>query len=168
MLSHNPRPGEDGSLAPPGRWPIAWKTGTSWGFRDAWSAGIVGPYILVVWIGDFEAQGNPSFVGADAAAPLFFRIADALNLQKPDEIVKPPAAAAGGEQSGSLRGERRPAQQILPSNRGDLVHSGQVAHPGKPVAPRGRPSISAPGFLPAHPMLRTQPGKRFSNSGHPT
>jgi penicillin-binding protein 1C len=95
MLRHNPRPGEDGSLAPPGRWPIAWKTGTSWGFRDAWSAGIVGPYILVVWIGDFEAQGNPSFVGADAAAPLFFRIADALNLEKPDEIVKPPAPPPG-------------------------------------------------------------------------
>jgi penicillin-binding protein 1C len=89
MLSHNPRPGEDGSLAPLGRWPIAWKTGTSWGFRDAWSAGIVGPYILAVWIGDFEAQGNPSFVGAEAAAPLFFRIADALNLQRPDEVIKP-------------------------------------------------------------------------------
>ncbi len=95
MLSHNPRPGEDGSLAPRGRWPIAWKTGTSWGFRDAWSAGIVGPYILVVWIGDFEAQGNPSFVGADAAAPLFFRLADALNLQKPDEIMKAPDPPPG-------------------------------------------------------------------------
>jgi penicillin-binding protein 1C len=89
MLSRNPRPGEDGSLVPLGRWPIAWKTGTSWGFRDAWSAGIVGPYILVVWIGDFEAQGNPSFVGADAAAPLFFRIADALILEKPGEVIKP-------------------------------------------------------------------------------
>jgi penicillin-binding protein 1C len=95
MLRHNPRPGEDGSLAPLGRWPIAWKTGTSWGFRDAWSAGIIGPYILVVWIGDFEAQGNPSFVGADAAAPLFFRIADALNLQKPDEILKPAEPPSG-------------------------------------------------------------------------
>jgi penicillin-binding protein 1C len=95
MLSHNPRPGEDASLAPRGRWPIAWKTGTSWGFRDAWSAGIVGPYILVVWIGDFEAQGNSSFVGVDAAAPLFFRIADALNLQKPDEVIKPPEPPPG-------------------------------------------------------------------------
>jgi penicillin-binding protein 1C len=95
MLGHNPRPGEDSSLAPRGRWPIAWKTGTSWGFRDAWSAGIVGPYILVVWIGDFEAQGNPSFVGVDAAAPLFFRIADALNLQKPDEVIKPPEPPPG-------------------------------------------------------------------------
>ena len=95
MLRHNPRPGEDASLAPLGRWPIAWKTGTSWGFRDAWSAGIVGPYVLVVWIGDFEAQGNPSFVGVDAAAPLFFRIADALNLQKPDEVIKPVESPRG-------------------------------------------------------------------------
>jgi penicillin-binding protein 1C len=96
MLSHNPRPGEDGSC-PRGRWPIAWKTGTSWGFRDAWSAGIVGPYILVVWIGDFEDQGNPSFVGADAAAPLFFRIADALNLQQPGRSHQAAGAAAGSE-----------------------------------------------------------------------
>jgi penicillin-binding protein 1C len=95
MLSRNPRPGEDGSLAPRGRWPIAWKTGTSWGFRDAWSAGILGPYVLVVWIGDFEDRGNPSFVGADAAAPLFFRIADALNLQNPDEIAAPPIPPPG-------------------------------------------------------------------------
>ncbi len=87
MLSHNPRPGEDSSLAPPGRWPVAWKTGTSWGFRDAWSAGIVGPYILVVWIGDFQAEGNPSFVGIEAAAPLFFRIVDALQLERPGEVI---------------------------------------------------------------------------------
>ena len=71
------------------RWPVAWKTGTSWGFRDAWSAGVVGPYVLVVWIGNFDGQGNPAFVGVDAAAPLFFRIADALNLARPDEDVPP-------------------------------------------------------------------------------
>jgi len=95
MLSHNPRPGEDASLAPRGRWPVAWKTGTSWGFRDAWSAGVVGPYVLVVWIGDFDDQGNPSFVGADAAAPLFFRIADALNLEKASERIEPQPPPAG-------------------------------------------------------------------------
>jgi penicillin-binding protein 1C len=87
MLRHNPRPDDDGLALPRARWPIAWKTGTSWGFRDAWSAGIAGPYVLVVWIGDFEAQGNPSFVGVDAAAPLFFRIADSLNLARRDEPV---------------------------------------------------------------------------------
>jgi penicillin-binding protein 1C len=89
MLRRNPRPDEDGIVPSRARWPIAWKTGTSWGFRDAWSAGVVGPYVLVVWIGDFEGRGNPAFGGVDAAAPLFFRIADALNLARPDEVVPP-------------------------------------------------------------------------------
>jgi penicillin-binding protein 1C len=97
MLRGNPRPDDDGSLPRRGRWPVAWKTGTSWGFRDAWSAGVVGPYVLVVWIGDFEGKGNPAFVGVDAAAPLFFRIADAVNLARSREEApetKPPAGAA--------------------------------------------------------------------------
>ena len=93
MLRHNTRPDDDGSLPVRGRWPVAWKTGTSWGFRDAWAAGVAGPYVLVVWIGNFEGQGNPSFVGIDAAAPLFFRINDALNLARAEQAVpalKPP------------------------------------------------------------------------------
>jgi penicillin-binding protein 1C len=95
MLRHNPRPDEDWSVPMRARWPVAWKTGTSWGFRDAWSAGLVGPYVLVVWIGDFEGQGNPAFVGVDAAAPLFFRIADALNLARPAESASEPPLPPG-------------------------------------------------------------------------
>ncbi len=87
MLRHNPRPDDDGALPVRGRWQVGWKTGTSWGFRDAWSAGVVGPYVLVVWIGDFSGKGNPAFVGVDAAAPLFFRIADGLNLARAAESV---------------------------------------------------------------------------------
>jgi penicillin-binding protein 1C len=97
MLRRNQRPDDDGSTPLRGRWPVAWKTGTSWGFRDAWSAGIVGPYVLVVWIGDFTGKGNPAFVGIDAAAPLFFRIADGLNLARINEAVplaKRPAGVA--------------------------------------------------------------------------
>lgn len=60
---------------------VAWKTGTSFGFRDAWSAGVLGPYVLVVWIGNFDGQGNPAFIGRQAAAPLFFTIVDALKSQ---------------------------------------------------------------------------------------
>ena len=85
MLRNNPRPGSDGLATPRMQWPVAWKTGTSWGFRDAWTAGIAGPYAVVTWIGNFNGQGNPAFVGADAAAPLFFRIIDALNLMRPSE-----------------------------------------------------------------------------------
>ena len=89
MLGHNPRPDQDNSYSPKAGWPIAWKTGTSWGFRDAWSVGIVGPYVLAVWIGNFDSRGNQAFVGIDAAAPLFFRIADGLYLQKPTAIPAP-------------------------------------------------------------------------------
>jgi penicillin-binding protein 1C len=95
MLRKNPRPDDDGSVATRTRWPAAWKTGTSWGFRDAWSAGVVGPYVLVVWIGEFSGRGNPSFVGMDAAAPLFFRITDALNLARAAEPVPAMNAPAG-------------------------------------------------------------------------
>jgi penicillin-binding protein 1C len=77
------------------RWPVAWKTGTSWGFRDAWSVGIVGPYVLAIWIGNFDGAGNPAFIGVDAAAPLFFRIADALNLARPEEALPPIAPPPG-------------------------------------------------------------------------
>lgn len=72
MLASNPRPDH----APNRR--IAWKTGTSWGFRDAWTAGIVGPYVLVVWLGNFDGKSNPALIGVEAAAPLFFSMVDAL------------------------------------------------------------------------------------------
>lgn len=61
---------------------IPWKTGTSWGFRDAWSVGVVGPFVLGVWVGDFASRSNPAFVGRTAAAPLFFAIADALAAER--------------------------------------------------------------------------------------
>lgn len=82
MLRQNPRPAEIVGSAP-GGWPIYWKTGTSWAFRDAWTAGIVGPYVLIVWTGNFDGRGNPALIGAQAAAPLFFQIVDALRAEYP-------------------------------------------------------------------------------------
>ncbi|QTF09726.1 penicillin-binding protein 1C [Brenneria izadpanahii] len=64
--------------------PVYWKTGTSWGFRDAWSVGIFGPYALVVWVGNFDGKGNNAFVGVDAAAPLFFNVIDSIQASYPD------------------------------------------------------------------------------------
>lgn len=55
-------------------YPVAWKTGTSYGFKDAWSAGVVGPFVVVVWLGNFDGTPNSAFVGRDMAAPLFFRL----------------------------------------------------------------------------------------------
>jgi penicillin-binding protein 1C len=86
MLRSAPRP-DDAFAQRRGGVPVAWKTGTSWGFRDAWTAGVFGPYVLVVWVGNFDGSGNPAFVGVQAAAPLFFRIVDALAASQ--RIVEP-------------------------------------------------------------------------------
>jgi penicillin-binding protein 1C len=69
---------------------VAWKTGTSWGFRDAWTAGVVGPYVLVVWLGNFDGKPNPALVGVETAAPLFFSIVDGLRAAGVD-LAEPPA-----------------------------------------------------------------------------
>ncbi|MEP6938477.1 MAG: penicillin-binding protein 1C [Rudaea sp.] len=90
MLRQNPRP-DDSAIAQPGGLPVYWKTGTSWGFRDAWTAGVVGPYVLVVWVGNFDGSGNPAFVGIEAAAPLFFHVVDALRAR--DTQMAEPARA---------------------------------------------------------------------------
>ncbi|MBF7073499.1 penicillin-binding protein 1C [Glaciecola sp. MH2013] len=61
--------------------PVAWKTGTSWAYRDAWAVGLVGDYAIAVWIGNFTGQGNKAFIGRSAAGPLFFDIADYLSYR---------------------------------------------------------------------------------------
>lgn len=86
MLRSAPRP-EDSFARRRSGVQAAWKTGTSWGFRDAWTAGTFGPYVLVVWVGNFDGRGNPAFVGVQAAAPLFFRLVDALAAQ--EKLVEP-------------------------------------------------------------------------------
>ena len=85
MLRHTPRP----DTALPARPAIAWKTGTSWGFRDAWTAGVFGRHVLVVWVGNFDGSSNPALVGVDAAAPLFLRMVDALRAERLDPGAEP-------------------------------------------------------------------------------
>lgn len=60
------------------KYSIAWKTGTSFGFRDAWTAGVAGDYVVVVWVGNFDGTSNNNFLGRKMAAPLFFKIIRAI------------------------------------------------------------------------------------------
>lgn len=59
---------------------VAWKTGTSYGHRDAWSVGVVGPYAVAVWVGNFGGQGSPRLSGAELAAPLLFSVIESLGI----------------------------------------------------------------------------------------
>jgi len=67
---------------------VAWKTGTSHGFRDAWSVGVRGDYVLVVWLGNFSGRGNNALVARKCAAPLMFDLLARLRL--PEKSIVPP------------------------------------------------------------------------------
>lgn len=57
---------------------IAWKTGTSFGFRDGWAIGITGNYVVGVWVGNADGEGRPGLTGISAAAPVLFEIFGSL------------------------------------------------------------------------------------------
>lgn len=80
MLRDTPRPYLTNS-AMDKQIPVYWKTGTSSGYRDAWSIGIFGPYVLAVWMGDFTGKNHSTFRGTTSAAPLFFNLVEAINQQ---------------------------------------------------------------------------------------
>ncbi len=61
---------------------IAWKTGTSYGFRDAWAVGVSTRYAVGVWVGNAEGEGKPGLLGATTAGPVMFDIFNFLPADK--------------------------------------------------------------------------------------
>ena len=57
---------------------VAWKTGTSFGFRDAWAIGTTKNYVVGVWVGNADGEGRPGLIGVETAAPILFDVFDLL------------------------------------------------------------------------------------------
>ena len=97
----------------------AWKTGTSYGFRDAWAVGMTPAYTIGVWAGNAEGQGVPGLVGARAAGPVMF---DILNLLPFSDawFVEPNAGVWADvcKDSGHLAGPGCPAVSMLLPEKG--------------------------------------------------
>lgn len=72
------RPEEIDWRSIPSMQPIAWKTGTSYGFRDAWAVGVTRRYAVGVWVGNATGEGKPGLVGARTAGPVMFDIFNML------------------------------------------------------------------------------------------
>ncbi|HET54413.1 MAG TPA: penicillin-binding protein 1C, partial [Ignavibacteria bacterium] len=58
---------------------VAWKTGTSYGKRDAWAVGFNPNYTIGVWIGNFDGKGSPHLSGAEMAVPLLFELFNSID-----------------------------------------------------------------------------------------
>jgi penicillin-binding protein 1C len=57
---------------------LAWKTGTSFGYRDGWAVGITPEYLVAVWVGNADGEGRPGLTGISAAAPVMFALFNQL------------------------------------------------------------------------------------------
>jgi penicillin-binding protein 1C len=69
---------------------IHWKTGTSFGFRDAWAVGSGPAYTAVVWTGNVDHKPSAELVGSEAAGPLLFDVLEALGSRAPATLPQPP------------------------------------------------------------------------------
>ncbi|MFH6603264.1 penicillin-binding protein 1C [Maribacter algicola] len=72
---------------------IAWKTGTSFGNKDAWAIGVTKDHVVGIWVGNADGEGRPDMTGVTSAAPILFDVFDVLQrskwFEKPlDEFVK--------------------------------------------------------------------------------
>ena len=80
---------------------IAWKTGTSFGFRDAWAIGVSPKYVVGVWAGNADGEGRPGLVGVQAAAPVLFDIFNNMGQfcwfnEPTEELIKTKICATSG------------------------------------------------------------------------
>ena len=113
------RPEEIDWKSIPSMHPIAWKTGTSHGFRDAWAVGVTPHYAIGVWVGNATGEGKPGLVGARTAGPVLF---DIFSLLPPTQWFKRPGNVFVKNevcrQSGHLKGrfcEETDTLLILPA-----------------------------------------------------
>ena len=92
----------------------AWKTGTSFGMRDAWSVGVTPSYTVGVWAGNADGEGNPDLTGLSTAAPVLFEVLQALDT---GGAIPPPLLWLKElrvcRESGFLAGELCPAVAVV-------------------------------------------------------
>lgn len=92
---------------------IAWKTGTSYGFRDAWAIGVTPEYVVAVWVGNANGEGRPDLIGVRTAAPILF---DIYNLLPASTWFKAPERAIAlvdiCKNSGFKAGENCPSTNM--------------------------------------------------------
>jgi penicillin-binding protein 1C len=92
---------------------IAWKTGTSFGFRDAWAVGVTPEYVVGVWVGNANGEGRAGMTGLRSAAPLMFRVFNIL--PQTSWFTKPEFEMTDAEicqNSGYVAGEFCPSKTV--------------------------------------------------------
>jgi penicillin-binding protein 1C len=83
---------------------VAWKTGTSFGFRDAWALGVTPQVAVGVWVGNHDGEGKPGLTGVSAAAPVLFELVELLEpgpwFEPPPGLVPVTVCERSGQRAG--------------------------------------------------------------------
>jgi penicillin-binding protein 1C len=91
ILSNNERPDFPNTMLNNTKLPrIAWKTGTSYGKRDAWAVGFNPRYTIGVWMGNFNGKGSPHLSGAEMAVPLLFDLFNSIDYNSDNKWFPQP------------------------------------------------------------------------------
>lgn len=112
---------------------IAWKTGTSFGYRDGWAIGVTSTHVVGVWIGNGDGEGRPGLIGLNTAAPVMFDIFGLLKparwFEKPyDEMEKIAVCRQSGYRASDIcepidtMWVQRPGLRTKPCTYHRLVH----------------------------------------------
>ncbi|OFY65341.1 MAG: penicillin-binding protein 1C [Bacteroidetes bacterium RIFCSPLOWO2_02_FULL_36_8] len=85
---------------------IAWKTGTSFGFRDAWAIGFDKKYVVAIWVGNADGEGRPGLTGISCAAPVLFEVFSHLPshewITRPkNDLIRIPVCSKSGFRLGT-------------------------------------------------------------------
>ena len=111
---------------------IAWKTGTSYGSRDAWAIGFTPRYVVGVWCGNASGEGRAGLTGVGYAAPVLF---DLFSLLPDGEWFDNALLRAGRY---ARHAARRPEDRSLPLSQAGSPH-GRRAFPGEQLLRAGQP-----------------------------
>lgn len=109
---------------------IAWKTGTSFGKRDAWSIGYNKKYTVGVWVGNFSGEGVPELSGAEIATPLLFQIFNTIDYNTSGEWFRQPKDVISRQvcaESGDLPSEYC-SNKVLDYSIKNISHTRKCTH----------------------------------------
>ena len=146
---------------------VAWKTGTSFGFRDAWAVGTTPEYVVAVWAGNADGEGRPGLSGISSAAPLLF---DIIRLLPPAEswFARPKegmtiieVCAASGYRAGPDCTEKREEWVPEAGLRSDVCPYHTIVNLDKSETYRVNSSCAAPGEMVARSWFILPPAMEY-------
>ncbi|MDM8003724.1 MAG: penicillin-binding protein 1C [Bacteroidota bacterium] len=146
---------------------VAWKTGTSFGFRDAWAIGTTPEYVVAVWAGNADGEGRPGLSGISSAAPLLF---DIIRLLPPAEswFARPEegmtlieVCAASGYRAGPDCTEKREEWVPEAGLRSDVCPWHTIVNLDTPETFRVNSSCAAPGEMVARSWFVLPPAMEY-------